>query len=417
MARRLATEQPPTTLPTRRSSIFDPAPELAKLRETRPVSRLLFSDGHEGWLVTSHTLARTILGDPRFSVHPPRLAVGEALQEVEHGVSARMAEALAETSAGAVIELDPPDHTRVRRLQTSYFTVRRVNERQTQLEEIVRRQLDAIEASSTPVDLVASFALPVASLALCDLLGIPHTERASFEEPQKVMVDPSAPAKDREAATIEFSEFARMTVERKRADPGDDVLSWLIAADELTDRELAGVAGQLISAGHHTTANMIALSAFFLLHERQCWDALQREPSLIDGAVEELLRYLNLIQTGAFARTALEDVDFDGIRMSRGESVWVSLAAANRDPDKFPNPDVFDPRRDASGHVAFGHGRHMCLGQHLARLELKVSIAGLVERFPGLQLAAPLASIRRFHGDHQLYGVHELPVRWDEARG
>jgi cytochrome P450 len=217
---------------------------------------------------------------------------------------------------------------------------------------------------------------------------------------------------ERAAATSAFSDFAHTVIEAKRTSPADDLLSELVLKGELTDTELVGAAMMLFSAGHETTANTLALSTFFLLCDRSRWDALRADPSSIAGAVEELLRYITIVQTGAATRTALEDVDLNGTTIRAGESVCVSLAAANRDPARFTDPDRFDPSRDANDHLAFGHGRHMCLGQHIARLELQIGLAGLMRRFPTLSLAVPAQDVQLYHGDHQLYGVHELPVAW-----
>jgi cytochrome P450 len=401
-------------LPTTRTSLFDPPPELAALRESEPVCRLAFTDGHTGWLVTRYEDARAVLLDARFSVRPFRFAVGDTLDSIaredRHGPE--VTHAISALRAGAVLTLDPPDHTRLRRLQTGRFSVARVAEHRPAIEGIVAELLDALEQAARPADLVELYALPMPSLALCHLLGIPFEARGEFEGPVTVMEEPHASHADRAAATVEFAEFADRVIEQTRAHPGDDLVSELLAAGGLTESELAGVVMQLVSAGHHTTGNMIALSVFFLLADRARWEALAADPTALPGAIEELLRYLNLVQTGSFARTALEDVEVGGALVRAGESVIVSLAAANRDPSRFPDPDRFDPSRDAAGHLAFGFGRHMCLGQHLARLELEVALGGLLRRFPGLSLAVPPGEVPMFHGDHPLYGVHEIPVRW-----
>jgi len=392
----------PIDLPTLRAGV-DPPPELGELREREPVRPLRFSDGHVGWLVTSYQLGRKVLMDSRFGVRPPRLPVGELLESDL-------------PRPGVMIGLDPPDHSRVRRLQTGYFTLRRAAELRPSLERIVAGRLEAMAAAGPQVDLHQIFALPIPSLAICDMLGIRHDERHRFEHPHDVAFDSERSDGERDAAYQEFLSFVREIADRRRADPGDDVISEVLATGELEDEELPGVVEQLISAGHHTTANMLTLSTYFLLADRSRWEALQaavgEDPAAIEPAVEELLRYLTLVQVGAFARTAHEDVELGGVVVRAGQSVLVSLAAANRDPAKFPNPDRFDPGRDANGHLSFGYGRHMCLGQHLARLELQVGLLGLLTTFPTLSLAVPAEEIRLHDGRNLLHGVYELPVTW-----
>jgi cytochrome P450 len=393
----------PIELPTRRSGHFDPPAELATLREQQPVCPLRFADGHVGWIVTSYELGRKVLMDPRFSVSPPRLVVGELLTSDV-------------ATPGVVIGLDPPDHTRVRRLQTAYFTLRRVSELRPALERIVAERIDTMKASGSPADLVREFALPFPSLAICEVLGIPHEERPRFEVPHDAAFDPAHSDAERNEAWTEFQRFAADVAQRKRTCPGDDLLSEVVATGELSDEELIGVVEQLVSAGHHTTASQLALSTFFLLADRARWEGLQaalaEDPAAIEPAVEELLRYLTLLQIGAFTRTALEDVELDETVIRTGESVSVSLAAANRDAGRFPEADRFDPARDASGHLSFGYGRHMCLGQHLARLELQVGLLGLLQFFPDLSLAIPADEVRLHPGEHVIHGVYELPVTW-----
>ena len=393
----------PIRVPTRRSGPFDPPDELAILREQRPICPLRFADDHVGWLVTSYELARKLLMDSRFSVNPPRLVVGELLTPDI-------------ASPGVVIGLDPPDHTRIRRLQTGYFTLRRASELRPVLERVVTERIEAMKASGPPSDLLQGFALPVPSLAICEMLGIPHSERVRFEEPHDAAFDPAYSDEKRKTAWLEFRRFAAEIAESKRTSPGDDLLSEVVSTGELSDEELIGIVEQLVSAGHHTTASQLALSTFFLLADRARWESLRAavadDPAAIEPAVEELLRYLTLLQIGAFTRTAVEDVELGETVIRAGESVSVSLAAANRDSARFPEADRFDPARDAGGQLSFGYGRHMCLGQHLARLELQVGLLGLLSSFPGLSLAVPADEIRLHAGEHVIHGVYELPVTW-----
>lgn len=398
----------PVELPTLRTHPFDPAPELARLRERRPLCRLRYPDGHLGWLVTSHALARAVLVDPRFSMRPPRRPVGDAARDV----AVLEADVDSPGRSGELMGLDPPDHTRIRRALAVHFTAGRAEERRPQVERVVAGRLDAMERAGPPVDFVELFGQPVPSLVVCDLLGVPHADRERFERPTAVMDDPLASARDKIAASREFTDYARAVIEQKRAKPGGDLLSALVARGELTDDELLGVTSQVFIAGHETTPKMLALGTFALLWDRSRWEALRADPASVDGAVEELLRYLTIVQVGAFTRTAREDVELGGATIRAGEGVTVSLSAADRDPRRFADPDRLDLWRVARGHLAFGYGRHVCLGQHLARLELQVGLAGLLARFPALRLAVPAEEVRVHGGERFLHGVHELPVAW-----
>ncbi len=392
----------PISRPTVRARPFEPPEGLTELRAERPLSPLRYPDGHVGWLVTSYALARKVFADPRFSMFPLRRAVGPVLEESRRyrGIP------------GALLHMDPPQHTRVRRLKAGYFTVHRVGEHRDVVERVVADCIDAMEEAGPPVDLVEMFARPVTELLLCELLGIPASERHVFHRLTEVDTDENASQEVRDANREEFLAYSRAMVQRKRAEPGDDILSDLVRRDDLTDDELAGTAMvTLFEAGHETTATMLSLGVFALLTNRSRWEALRANPSLIGTAVEELLRYLSIFPD-AFTRTAVEDVELDGTVISAGQSVTVSLAAANRDPEKFPNPDELDLTRDSQGHVTFGQGRHMCLGQHLARLELRIGLSELIRRFPTLRLAVPTAEVP-FHGDERIiYGIRGLPVTW-----
>jgi cytochrome P450 len=393
----------PMTLPAAPMELFDPAPELAALREQGPLCPLGYPDGHVGWLVTGRALARTILGDSRFALQPRRCPVDD-------GGAVAAFESL--PPQGDLLRLDPPEHRRLRRRLAGYFTVRRVEEHRAAIERIVATRLDAMEQAGPPVDLVDEFARAVPSMAICELLGVPHGDSERFKRRNSVLFSGTTTTADEKLAAMRaFYEYACKVIDQKRADPRDDLLSDLIATDELTDEELAGIAAFLFGAGHQTTADTIAASVFFLLYNRDRWETLRSDPSSIDRASEELLRYLG-VPIRFVMRTALEDVEEDGAVVRAGDAVTVHLSVASRDPAEVPDPDRFEPSRDAGGHVKFGHGRHMCLGQHLARLELRVSLQCLMQRFPALHLAmpredVPLSSSALRHGF-----VERLPVAW-----
>lgn len=403
-------ELKPISLPITRAEPLDPDPELEALRQSQPLCRLLYPDGHIGWLVSSYALARELLLDSRFGISPPRrrpAGNAEAEAQRQQGVTE------IPEHAGVLISLDPPQHTRVRRALAGHFTVRRIGEHRSAIEAIVESRLDVMAASEQPVDFVETFAVAVSSLAICELLGVQFEDRRKFEIWTAVIGDPSTSGSEKVDAEAEFFEYCRSVISSKHADPESDLLSELIIEGELDDTELTGVAFQLFEAGHATTASMLGLSAFSLLSSRGLWDELKAEPEKIEAAVEELLRYLTIVQTGPVTRTALEDCEIDGTPVYAGESVTVSLAAANRDPAKFANPDELDFSRPSRGHVSFGHGRHMCIGQHLARLEMQVSLAALVRRFPTLRLAVAPDEVPFENGAAFLYSLAELPVEWE----
>jgi cytochrome P450 len=398
----------PISLPTKRVDPLEPPPELGALRESEPIRSLAFPDGHVGWLITDYSLSRDLLTDSRFSVHPIRAAIGDP--DVE-GSFFRLASARPE-AAGTLVALDPPQHTRVRRALAAHFTIRRIGEYSPTIKRIVGEQIDAMEGEAVPVDLLESFALPVSSLTICSMLGGSRSDRGRYEQLSEIVDDPYADLDQKINALLDFFEFCRGVIEQKRSRPGDDLLSELVTKGELTTDEMVGVAQLLFEAGHRTTSGMITLSTNILLSERSKWEELVSDPSLLPGAVEEFMRFITVVQGGGMVRTATEDVELGGVSIAAGQSVLVSLSSANRDPRKFDQPDELDFTRQAYGHLAFGHGRHMCLGQHLARLEMHIALSGLIERLPDLRLAVPAAEIEYRDGEHQLAGALSLPVAW-----
>ncbi|MER6915140.1 cytochrome P450 [Streptomyces sp. NPDC000594] len=379
---------------------FDPPRELAELRSRAPIARMRYPDGHLGWLATGHSAVRSILADPRFSsryelMHYPFADLG-------------MAE-LPAAPDGDLTGIDAPEHTRYRRQLAGRFTVRRMRLLTERIEEITTEHLDAMERGGPGADLVESFAQPVPAQVICELLGVPYAEREIFRRHAADLSGIDATVEDQMAAMEALTGYIRGLVTAKRAAPTDDLLSDLIAESDLTDDELSGVGGFLLGAGLDTTANMLAHGTFALLSNAEQLAALRAEPELADQAVEELLRYLSIAHTGL--RAALEDVELEGAVIRAGETVTLSVQAANRDPERFPDPDTLDVRRRATGHLSFGHGIHQCLGQQLARVEMRVALPALLARFPGLRLAVPADEVPLRAG-LDVYGVHRLPVTW-----
>ncbi|MBE1586981.1 cytochrome P450 [Nonomuraea angiospora] len=385
---------------------FDPPHELRQLRDQEPVTPMTYPDGHDGWLVTSHALVREVLADNRFS-HRHEL-LHYPMPGTEAAGEPRPAQ------PGAFTAMDPPEHTRYRRLLTGQFTVRRMRQWTSRVKKITAEHLDAMERLGPPVDLVEAYSGPIPGLVICELLGVPTGDRADFVRTMSVVMRLDTAPDGRVAAMAEMQDYMRDLVRTKRAEPSDDVLGGLVSDSDLSDDELAIIGSLLTGAGFDTTANMIAIGAYALLSHPDQLDVLRAEPDLTTNAVEELLRYLSVIP--GTVRAALEDVEIGGRLIKTGQSVTVSVPAANRDPKRFPDPDTLDLRRPTAGHVAFGHGIHQCLGQQLARVEMQVAIPALFDRFPTLHLAVPPEEIP-MRDDMIIYGVHSLPVTWDEQRG
>lgn len=395
-------------LPVDRECPFDPPAEYRRLQDEDPVARLAFPDGSHGWLLSRYEDVRSALADPRissargFASNPVRELPPEAME-------------LRRIRPGQFIGMDPPEHTRYRRMLTGQFTVRRMNALVPRVEEIVADHLDAMREMSRPVDLVQAFALPVPSLVICELLGVPYADRELFQRRSRALLNMNTDGPTLVRLRDEMDDYMLTLVRAKRQQPQDDLLSGLIAREDeqghLSDEELINIGNLLLVAGHETTANMLALGTLALLAQPAQLAALRAAPALVGQAVEELLRYLSIVQFG-LVRTAKEDLQIGGRSVRAGTPIVASLAAANRDPRQFPNPDSLDVSRQYSPHLAFGHGVHQCLGQQLARVEMKVGFRALFERFPSLRLAVPLAEVP-MRDETFIYGVHELPVTWD----
>ncbi|HEY1177826.1 MAG TPA: cytochrome P450 [Phytomonospora sp.] len=399
----------PQGLPTDRDAgPFDPPSAITRLRETRPVSPLTFPDGHEGWVVTGYEAVRQMMADTRFSsrqdigiVHVPFEMTGMP--------------APTEPSPqfpGLFISMDPPDHTRLRRKLTGAFTVKRMKALEEQIVEVAERQLDHLATLKPPVDLVAEFALPVPSLVICELLGVPYADRETFQANSAQFLVKDQTLEEKMGAIGALTGYLGQLVTAKRAEPGEDILSDLARDEELSVEELVGIGFLLLLAGHETTANMLALGTFALLENPAQLAELRADPELMPGAVEELMRYLSIADI--FYRYATEDLELGGETIPAGSTVVVSLLAANRDPARFDDPDTLDIHRQARGHVSFGHGVHQCLGQQLARIEMRAGFDGLLRRFPTLRLAVPADEVP-VKSDMNIYGVHKLPVTWTAA--
>ena len=385
---------------------LDPPPDLSTLQSGGPLARVRLWDGSTPWLVTRYAEQRSLMADRRVSADPnrkgyPALSTG-ALARRDRGIS--------------FISMDDPEHARLRRMVTGAFTVRRIEEMRPGIQRIVDTLVDEMLAGPSPADLVTAFALPVPSLVICQLLGVPYADHEFFQQASRTLVNRDTPAEVGLATRDELTSYLDRLIGRKLADPGDDLLSRVaaerVAAGQLSQRELADMGLLLLVAGHETTANMIALGTYALLTHPDQLAAVRDsdDPQLIVRTVEELLRYLTIVHTGR-RRVAIEDIEIAGEIIRAGEGIILPSDIANRDAAAFPDSDRLDVQRDARSHMAFGFGIHQCLGQPLARVELQVVYGTLYRRIPTLSLAANPAQIP-FKHDSLVYGVYELPVTW-----
>ncbi|NBE93283.1 cytochrome P450 [Nonomuraea sp. KC401] len=356
-----------------------------------------------------------MLSDSRFSADKVRNREATSLQPhevVEMQTAQPLKAEVAEREDGLFVFMDPPEHTRLRRLLTGQFTVRRMRELESRVTEIAVEHIEAMKAAGTQADLVQAFALPLPSLVICELLGVDYADRRLFQERTAIGLNANATPEEQAVARAEMYAFMQRLVAAKRADPGDDLLSGLIhdADPPLTDAQLVDVAVILLNAGHETTANMLGLGTFALLEHPGQLEALRADPALIDNTVEELLRFLSIIQLGV-SRVTTEPVTLGGVDIPAGATVVIATPEVNRDPRHWADPDAFDVRRERTPHLAFGHGVHQCLGQQLARVEMRIGLSELISRLPDLRLAAPAEQVP-LRNEMLIFGVHELPVTW-----
>jgi hypothetical protein len=386
---------------------LDPSPELQALQADTPLTRVRLWDGSAPWLVTRYADQRALLADKRVSADSSR-----------PGYPYQSPSAKARRSLSFIV-MDDPEHARLRRMVTGAFTVRRTEEMQAAIQRIADELIDAMLAGPKPADLVRAFALPLPSLVICELLGVPYDDHDFFQRNSKILVRGTTTPEQVQEAQEALIGYLDDLVGRKLADPGDDLLSRVaveqVRTGNLTQHELALMGLLLLIAGHETTANMIALGTLTLLtHPEQL--AAVRDASasgdtrLIGNTVEELLRYLTIVHTGR-RRTALDDIEIGGQVIRAGEGIVLPVEIGNRDDSVFSDPGTLDVTREGRRHVAFGFGVHQCLGQPLARIELQVVYGTLYRRVPTLALAADVADIP-FKHDGFVYGVHELPVTW-----
>ncbi|GAA5170596.1 cytochrome P450 [Amycolatopsis dongchuanensis] len=363
------------------------------------MARVVLPNGRELWALTRLQDIRTMLTDPRFSSDRshPGFPVLTGQQQTTTNLRVSM------------IGMDPPEHGPVRRSVLRDFTVKRVAALRPRIQEVVDEHLDAMLAGPKPADLVQALSLPVSSLIICELLGVPYADHEFFQEQSAKLLRRTAPREELAAALGALQKYLLELVQRKEREPGDDLLTRQLPRYD-DQRELVGLAFLLLVAGHETTANMISLGTIMLLEHPEALAAIREDPAKVPNAVEELLRYFTIAEY-ASRRVAVEDVELGGVRIRAGDGVLPLGAIANRDPEAFDNPDEFDIERGARHHIAFGFGAHQCLGQNLARMELQVVFETLFQRAPSLRLAVPSGELQ-YKDDGIVYGVYELPVTW-----
>jgi cytochrome P450 len=387
-----------------RTCPFSPPAQYEELREQAPVCRVMLPSGDVAWALSRHEDIRAMLCDPRFSSdrsHPRfPLLIGVRPARNDFRFS--------------LIAMDPPEHGPARRAVVGEFTVKRLEALRPRIEQIVRERLDTMLAGRRPTDLVQALALPVPSLVICELLGVPYADHGFFQSRSSTLLRRTFPTAERLRARDELRSYLDDLVRQKEKSPTDDLLGRQITRQRDTGTgdhdELVSLAILLLIAGHETTANMISLGTVALLRHPKTLAAIREDPSKTPDAVEELLRYFTIAEL-AVSRVTTADVEIGGVVIPAGEGVIALAHAANRDPGAFSRPDELDIGRTARHHLSFGFGAHQCLGQNLARTELRAVFDALFQRVPTLRLAARVEDLR-FKDDATVYGIYELPVTW-----
>lgn len=373
---------------------LDPSPELSQMGRQTPLIEPAENPA-PGWLATGRDEVRAILGDSvRFRSQPPAPSEEESTRRVQ---------------AGNLLQYDPPEHTRLRQMLAPEFTVRQMRRLEPLIADIVAGRLDDMQAAGSPADLMRHFAWPIPGLVNCALIGIPRDDWLMLQRKLDITHKADRSAEQKRASGRAYSAYMSRLVARQRRNPGQDLLGRLIRkhGTDVTDAELAGLAGMLMLAGLENAAGMLGLGILALLEHPEQLALLRNRPELIDQAVEDLIRYISVLSTVS-PRTVAEDVSLAGRQLKAGEVVVCSLLAINRAGGP---ADGLDITRADTAHMAFGYGVHHCIGAALARLELRVGYLALLRRFPGLKLAVPREELR-FRSYAPNYNLEALPVAW-----
>ena len=384
---------------------FDPPADYAKLRDNEPVAQAACPAGIDAWVVTRYEDVRTLLRDPRLSSWQAPSAHASPNANFERVVG-----------PGNILQLDGEKHARLRRALMGEFTVRRIEQLRPYIAKIVDEHIDAMLAEGTTADLYQQFALPIPSLVICEMLGVPYDDRDKFHVWSAQLMSVDADPVDQQAAVQGINGYIGGLVRAKMDKPTDDLLGRLIERGQddgsaLDVPVLVELGLSLLIAGHETTANQIALSTLALLRNPDQLAKLRANPDMAPSAVEEMLRYLSIVQFGLL-RQATDSIEIGGRRINAGEWIIGAITAGNRDDRFFANPDDIDLERATNRHLAFGFGIHQCIGQQLARVELQEVYTRLYARIPSLRLAADMDELT-YKNTTLVYGVQKLPVAWD----
>lgn len=385
---------------------FAPPPKMLEMNESKPLSRVRIWNGSTPWLITGHEAARELFADSRISVD-------DRLDGFPHWNEHMLS--TVDKRPRSVFTSDAEEHTRFRRMLSKPFTFKRVEGLRTAIQEVTDECIDAILAGPQPADMITKLALPVPTRVISEMLGVPYEDHEFFQEHANAGLARYAAADAMQKGAMSLHQYLIDLVEEKQANPSEDAVSDLaerVTAGEISVKEAAQLGTGLLIAGHETTANMIGIGILALLENPEQAALLRdsEDPKFIANAVEELMRYLSIIQTGQ-RRVATEDIEIGGETIRAGEGVIIDLAPANWDPQAFPEPDKLDLGRDVGQQLGFGYGRHQCVGQQLARAEMQIVFPTLLRRIPTLKLAVPFDEVP-FKHDRLAYGVYELPVAW-----
>lgn len=394
--------------PVERGCPFSTPSEYEQIREHSPLAKVRLTTGREAWWIAGHELGRAVLADRRFSSDRRR----DNFPFVSTDPETRKQ---LQDQPISMIGMDGAEHAQERRALMGEFTVRRMAGLRPRIQQIVDQHIDEMLSSDQrTADLVEALSLPVPSLVICELLGVPYADHDFFQARSGPLIRHTTPTEVRLRIQKELNTYLGALIDRKVADPTDDLLSRQIAkhhaAGTFDRTSLVSMAFLLLIAGHETTANMISLGVVGLLQHPDQLAMIKEDPEKTAPAVEELLRYFTIADT-VTARVATEDVQLGGTTINAGDGVVISGLAADHDPKVFTDPDRLDLERGARHHVAFGFGPHQCIGQTLARMELQIVFDTLFRRIPTLRLAAPLDDIP-FKSDAFVYGAERLPVAW-----
>ncbi|WP_099023790.1 cytochrome P450 [Mycolicibacterium palauense] len=402
-----ATEIPEYPVPRSAQCPFAPAPEVMDLAARAPLSRVRIWDGSTPWLITGYEAARALFADSRVSVDDRKPGFPHWNEAMLSTVNKR---------PRSVFTSDAEEHTRYRRMLSRPFTFKRVEGLRAAIQEVTDECIDAILAGPQPADIITELALPVPTKVISEMLGVPYEDHEFFQHHANVGLARYATAEDHAKGAMGLNKYLIDLVQKKMEKPEEDAVSDLaerVTAGEIDVKEAAQLGTGLLIAGHETTANMIGIGVLALLENPEQADLLRNteDPKLIANAVEELMRYLSIIQNGQ-RRVALEDIEIAGETIKAGEGIIIDLVPANWDPAEFPHPEQLDLTRENAGQeIGFGYGRHQCVGQQLARAEMQIVFPTLLRRIPTMRLAIPFEEVP-FKNDTLAYGVYSLPVQW-----